>query len=52
MTTALVADDEPLMLERLCDALAVAWPSLTIVARCRNGDWWFHVSARVRSRFA
>ena len=38
MTTALVADDEPLMLKRLCDALAVAWPSLTIVARCRNGE--------------
>ena len=38
MTTALVADDEPLMLKRLCDALALAWPSLTIVARCRNGE--------------
>ena len=38
MTTALVADDEPLMLKRLCDALAVAWPSLTIVAQCRNGE--------------
>jgi DNA-binding LytR/AlgR family response regulator len=37
MTTALIADDEPLMLERLRDAIRQAWPSLEIVAEATNG---------------
>lgn len=37
MTTALIADDEPLMLNRLRKTLQTAWPELTIVAEARNG---------------
>jgi DNA-binding LytR/AlgR family response regulator len=37
MTTALIADDEPLMLARLRTALAATWPELQIVAACKNG---------------
>jgi DNA-binding LytR/AlgR family response regulator len=37
MTTALIADDEPLMLERLRENLQRAWPDLTIVAEAKNG---------------
>lgn len=37
MTTALIADDEPLMLARLRTALTAAWPELKIVAECKNG---------------
>jgi DNA-binding LytR/AlgR family response regulator len=37
MTTAMIADDEPIMLARLRTALAAAWPELVIVAECRNG---------------
>ena len=37
VTTALIADDEPLMLARVRNALAEAWPDLQIVAECRNG---------------
>jgi DNA-binding LytR/AlgR family response regulator len=37
MTTALIADDEPLMLDRLRDHLQRAWPDLTIVAEAKNG---------------
>jgi DNA-binding LytR/AlgR family response regulator len=36
-TTALIADDEPLLRERLGALLARAWPSLRIVADARNG---------------
>lgn len=36
--TALIAEDEPLMLERLRDKLAVAWPELRIVAEATDGD--------------
>lgn len=35
--TALVADDEPLLRERLCAHLARLWPQLTVVAQARNG---------------
>jgi DNA-binding LytR/AlgR family response regulator len=35
--TAVVADDEPHLLDYLCDALATTWPELTIVARAGNG---------------
>jgi DNA-binding LytR/AlgR family response regulator len=37
MTTALIADDEPLMLARVRNALAETWPELKIVAECKNG---------------
>jgi DNA-binding LytR/AlgR family response regulator len=35
--TALIADDEPLLRERLVAHLARAWPELQIVAQARNG---------------
>ncbi|MDH4289795.1 MAG: LytTR family DNA-binding domain-containing protein [Aquincola sp.] len=35
--TALVADDEPLLRQRLIAHLAHAWPELTVVAEARNG---------------
>ena len=35
--TALIADDEPLLRERLAAHLARAWPALQIVAQARNG---------------
>lgn len=37
MTTALIADDEPLLRESLERMLAEAWPGLRIVAQARNG---------------
>lgn len=37
MTSALIADDEPLLRETLERLLATAWPELQIVARGRNG---------------
>ena len=37
MTTALIADDEPLLRERLAHHLALLWPELRIVAQARNG---------------
>jgi DNA-binding LytR/AlgR family response regulator len=36
-TTALIADDEPLLREALARMLAGAWPELEIVAQARNG---------------
>ena len=36
-TTALVADDEPLLREALVRMLASAWPTLEVVAQARNG---------------
>ena len=35
--TALIADDEPLLRERLATLLARCWPTLRIVADARNG---------------
>ncbi len=35
--TALIADDEPLLRERLRSVLARAWPELRVVAEARNG---------------
>jgi DNA-binding LytR/AlgR family response regulator len=35
--TALIADDEPLLRERLAAHLARAWPALQVVAQARNG---------------
>lgn len=37
MTTALIADDEPLLREALIAQLAQAWPELEIIAQARNG---------------
>ena len=37
MPTALIADDEPLLRERLCNLLGRLWPELSIVAQARNG---------------
>ncbi|MEO8152432.1 MAG: LytTR family DNA-binding domain-containing protein [Rhizobacter sp.] len=37
MHTALVADDEPLLRERLCGLLQRLWPELRVVAQARNG---------------
>ena len=37
MTTALLADDEPQLLEELRQLLAESWPELEIVALARNG---------------
>jgi DNA-binding LytR/AlgR family response regulator len=36
--TALIAEDEPLMLERLKEKLAEAWPELDIVAEASDGN--------------
>jgi DNA-binding LytR/AlgR family response regulator len=36
--TALIADDEPLMRERLKDKLAEVWPELAIVAEAEDGE--------------
>jgi DNA-binding LytR/AlgR family response regulator len=36
-TTALIADDEPLLRERLATVLARLWPGLEVVAQARNG---------------
>ena len=35
--TALIADDEPLLRERLAAHLARVWPELRVVAQARNG---------------
>ncbi len=35
--TALVAEDEPLLQQELCEALARLWPELSIVGRVANG---------------
>ena len=36
--TALIAEDEPLMRERLKDKLQEVWPELTVVAEAEDGD--------------
>lgn len=38
MTTALLADDEPQLLEELAQLLSDAWPELDVVARAHNGS--------------
>ena len=38
MTTALIADDEPLLREHLREKLAVLWPELKIVGEAGNGN--------------
>ena len=37
MTTALIADDEPLLRDRLAALLGRLWPELEVVAFARNG---------------
>lgn len=37
MVTALIADDEPLLRERLTSMLGELWPQLQVVAQARNG---------------
>ncbi len=37
MTTAVIADDEPLLRDELRDALTELWPELEIVAECADG---------------
>jgi DNA-binding LytR/AlgR family response regulator len=37
MPTALIADDEPLLVQRLAAHLARLWPELQVVAQARNG---------------
>jgi DNA-binding LytR/AlgR family response regulator len=37
MPTALIADDEPLLAQRLASHLARLWPELQVVAQARNG---------------
>ena len=36
--TALIAEDEPLMRERLKEKLALVWPELEVVAEASDGD--------------
>jgi YesN/AraC family two-component response regulator len=36
--TALIADDEPLLRERLAASLDRLWPQLRVVANARNGS--------------
>jgi YesN/AraC family two-component response regulator len=38
MTTAILADDEPLLREHLREKLAVLWPELDIVGEASNGN--------------
>ena len=38
MTTALIAEDEPMMRAQLKGRLAQAWPELQIVAEAQNGE--------------
>jgi DNA-binding LytR/AlgR family response regulator len=37
MTTAIIADDEPLLREELRDQLSTVWPELNIIAEATNG---------------
>ena len=50
--TALIAEDEPLMRERLKEKLAEAWPELEIVACADDGDAALEAFARHRPRVA
>jgi DNA-binding LytR/AlgR family response regulator len=50
--TALIAEDEPLMRERLKDKLAIAWPELDIVAEVADGIAAIEALARERPQIA
>ena len=52
MTTALIADDEPQLLEELRQLLAEAWPELDIVALARNGTEARRLLAELRPDIA
>ena len=50
--TALIAEDEPLMRERLKDKLAEVWPALDIVAEAEDGDEALALYAEHRPQIA
>jgi DNA-binding LytR/AlgR family response regulator len=50
--TALIAEDEPLMRERLKEKLAEVWPALEIVAEAEDGDEALALFARHRPQIA
>lgn len=50
--TALIAEDEPLMRERLKEKLAKAWPELEIVAEAEDGDTALALFAQHQPRLA
>jgi len=50
--TAMIAEDEPLMRERLREQLAAAWPELRIVAEAADGDEALQLFAAHRPRLA
>ena len=50
--TALIAEDEPLMRERLKEKLAEAWPELDVVAEACNGDEALALYAEHRPQLA
>jgi DNA-binding LytR/AlgR family response regulator len=50
--TALIAEDEPLMRERLKEKLAEVWPELAIVAEASNGDAALDAFAAQRPQIA
>lgn len=52
MTDAVIADDEPLLRAGLRDALATAWPELSIVAEASNGADAVHAVREHRPRVA
>jgi len=50
--TALIAEDEPLMRERLKDKLEEVWPELAIVAEAEDGDQALDLFAQYRPQIA
>ena len=50
--TALIAEDEPLMRERLKDKLEEVWPELAIVAEAEDGDQALELFAQHRPQIA
>jgi DNA-binding LytR/AlgR family response regulator len=52
MTTALIAEDEPLLLAQLKSRLAEAWPELEIVAEAANGEEALQSAAALRPDIA
>jgi DNA-binding LytR/AlgR family response regulator len=50
--TAMIAEDEPLMRERLKEKLAETWPELDIVAEVADGDAALEAFAAHRPKFA
>ena len=52
VATALIADDEPLLRQRLVAQLARLWPDLQIVAQARNGNEAVDLFARCQPQIA